>query len=97
MSELSALFAALEKRTGGTSLADNLKFDNEDDAIDHIKKFVALKPGDEVFFKNVGREPQRGVFFGPVEDGKRAQVMYLDEDHELCSCSAPWGSLRLSQ
>lgn len=101
MRELAGLFAALENTAGGgisgISRSDNVKFENEDDALAYAKRLAALKPGDAVFTKAEGKEPQRGIFLGPADDGRRAHVLYFDEDRELAGKGTPWSCIRFPE
>lgn len=98
MREMASLLAEMEKAAGGGfSRSDNVKFENEDDALAYAKRLATLKPGDAVLTKAEGQEMQRGIFLGPVDDGKRAHVLYFDGDRELAGKGTPWSCIRFSE
>jgi hypothetical protein len=75
--------------------ADCLRFATRDEALDYARKLAQLKPGDVVETKSEDQPPERGIFLGTTDDGRRALVLRYDDDQEISLGAYPWGGLRL--
>ena len=76
---------------------DILKFEDEDAAVAHAQRLIALQPGAEIFVKLEGARPTRAVFCSPAKDGRMAVVMEWDkEDGTLGLAETPYGSIRFA-
>ena len=93
--ELEALMKAMVAAKGGT-LADNIKFETEDECLAYCKRLVTLKPGDEVLTKAEGEEACRGMFNGPTDEGARAGVLFW-EDGQVHFGKFAWGCIRFPE
>lgn len=93
--DMMAMMAAMESAGGGEQRVDLLQFETENDALVHARKLTELKPGDMVETKIVGEDARKGVFAGATEEGRRALLLFYDDDREICLGAYPWGSLRI--
>lgn len=67
--------------------AEIIKFHGKEEALQHCKRCMALKPGDEVYFEG----KTQAVFHS--WDGLRLRIIYCGEDNELHAASVPMLSI----
>ncbi len=85
--------AAAAASDGGRK-ADLLRFETEEECLEHCKKLAGLKPGDSVYTKAKDSPLCRGVYMGNCDDGGRARVLFYDQDKEITAGAYPWGCIR---